>query len=365
MSGARRRIFPFLLSGGAGSRLWPLSRESYPKQLLPMAGEQTLLQETALRVSDPERFEPLAVIANAEHRFLVAEQLRELGMEASIILEPFGRNTAPAVAVAALSALAKDPQALILAAPADHRVSDQAAFRAAIDAAIPAAAQGGLVLFGIRPSGPATGYGYIHLGEAVDGAPTVRKVRAFVEKPDQATAQIYLDGGEHVWNSGIFLMDARTLVEEMRLHAPEVLAGAEQTLARAARDADFLRLDSEALASCPSISIDYAVMERTSKAAVVPVDMGWTDVGSWSALWEIGEQDEAGNVALGDVLSIGAQGCYLRSEGPLIAAVGVRDLVVIATEDAILVIDKAADQKVKQVVEQLRAAGRDIATRRP
>ncbi|MCR5879496.1 mannose-1-phosphate guanylyltransferase/mannose-6-phosphate isomerase [Phenylobacterium sp. J367] len=355
------KIFPVILSGGSGSRLWPLSRESYPKQLLPLMGQRTMLQETALRVADPARFHPVTVVANAEHRFVIAEQLREAGARPpTIVLEPMARNTAPAVATAALIAEGQDPEALILVMPADHVIPDAAAFNAAVDAGLPAAAAGALVLFGIQPDSPATGYGYIQGGEALGGA--ARTVSAFVEKPDLATAEGYLARGDYYWNSGIFLLPARAVLAEMEAHAPGVLAAARAALAAASRDLDFLRLDAEAFAASPSISIDYAVMERTKRAAVVPSTFVWSDVGAWGALWQLADRDGDQNVEIGDTLAENTKGSYLRSEGPLIAAVGVEDLIVIATPDAVLVASRHADQDVKKVVERLKASNHDTAT---
>jgi mannose-1-phosphate guanylyltransferase/mannose-1-phosphate guanylyltransferase/mannose-6-phosphate isomerase len=354
------KIFPVILSGGSGSRLWPLSRESYPKQLLPLAGARSMLQETALRVADPARFHPVTVVANTEHRFVIAEQLREIGQPPpTLVLEPVARNTAPAVAAAALIAQRQDPDALILVMPADHAVPDTAGFLAAVEAAAPAAGAGALALFGIEPDGPATGYGYIRAGEAV--AEGVRKVAAFVEKPDLATAQAYLAEGGYSWNSGIFLLNAASVIAELEAHAPQVLAATRQALALARQDMDFLRLDPGAFAENPSISIDYAVMENTDRAVVVPSSFAWSDVGAWSALWELGHPDDAGNVEIGDTLAEDVRGCYLRSEGPLVAAVGVENLIVVATPDAVLVADRRRDQDVKRVVERLRATGHAAA----
>jgi mannose-1-phosphate guanylyltransferase/mannose-1-phosphate guanylyltransferase/mannose-6-phosphate isomerase len=359
------KIFPVILSGGSGSRLWPLSRESYPKQLLPLAGARTLLQETALRVADPARFHPVTVVANAEHRFVIAEQLREIGQaRPTLALEPAARNTAPAVAAAALIAERQDPEALILVMPADHAVPDKAGFLAAVETAAAAAAAGALALFGVQPQGPATGYGYILAGEPVGAG--VRRVAAFVEKPDLATAERYLADGRYSWNSGIFLLHAGTVIAELEAHAPQVLAAARAALAAARQDMDFLRLDPDAFAASPSISIDYAVMEKTDRAVVVPSTFAWSDVGAWSALWELAPRDAAGNVEIGDTLAEDTRGSYLRSEGPLIATVGVRDLIVVATPDAVLVADRSRDQDVKRVVERLRATGHvtAIQTRR-
>ncbi len=357
---ADTRIHPVLMSGGAGSRLWPLSREARPKQLLRLTGERTLLQEAALRGSDPQMFAPLITVANVAHRFAVAEQLTELGVAfTKPILEPVARNTAAAVAVAALAAEREDPDALILVMPADHVVGDPQSFLEAVRAGEPAARRGELVLFGVRPTAPATGYGYIHTGEPVEGAPGVQKVRAFVEKPKRDVAEGYVAGGEHVWNAGIFLLPVRTVLAELEVHAPQVLAAARAALAAAAEDADFIRLDEAELLKAPSISVDHALMEKTPRTAVVPMSVGWTDVGSWSALWELGAAGAADNVTVGDVLLEKTTGSYLRSEGPLVATVGVEDLIVIATSDAVLVAHKGHDQDVKAIVERLRALGHD------
>ena len=357
---AESRIHPVLMSGGAGSRLWPLSREARPKQLLRLTGERTLLQEAALRGSDPELFAPLITVANLHHRFAVAEQLAELGVPfTKPILEPVARNTAAAVAVAALAAGRDDPDALILVMPADHVVSDPDSFLAAVRAGEAAARRGELVLFGVRPTAPATGYGYIHAGEALEGAPGVQRVRAFVEKPGAETAERYVSGGEHLWNAGIFLLPVRTVLAELEAHAPEVLAASRAALAAAQEDDDFVRLDEAALLRSPSISIDHALFEKTARTAVAPVSCGWTDVGSWSALWELGAETERDNVVVGDVVAEKTSGSYLRSEGPLVATVGVEDLIVIATPDAVLVAHKGHDQEVKTIVERLRALNHD------
>ena len=349
------KIFPVILSGGSGSRLWPLSRESFPKQLLPLAGPRTMLQDTALRVADPALFHPVTVIANAEHRFVIAEQLREIGQrQPTLVLEPVARNTAPAVAAAALIASRADPEALILVMPADHAVPDLGGFLDAIKAGTQAARNGALVLFGIAPDSPATGYGYIRAGAVLEGA--AHRVEAFVEKPDQETAEGYLADGRYSWNSGIFLLPAQAVIAELEAHEPAVLAAVREALDVAKHDMDFLRLDAEAFAKSPSISIDYAVMERTARAAVVPSSFAWSDVGAWSALWKLAERDSFDNVQIGDTLAEDTRGSYLRSEGPLIATVGVDDLIVIATTDAVLVAHRHKDQDVKKVVERLRAS---------
>ena len=357
------KVTPVLLSGGTGTRLWPLSREAYPKQLLPLAGQETLLQGTAQRVASPDLFKDLLVIANAEHRFVVAEQLRAIEAKVSrIVLEPFGRNTAPAAAVAALLASREDPEAILLLMPADHSIGDADAFRSAVRTGTEAARRGSLVLFGIRPTSPATGYGYIRLGTAMPALTGVRAVEGFTEKPDAETARRYLKSGDYAWNSGIFLLPARVFLDELGRLEPEILKACKDALAHAATDLDFLRLDPRAFECARSISIDYAVLERTDRAAVVPVDFPWSDIGSWSALWELGAKDESGNVVIGDAVAEDSSGCYLRSEGQLVTALGVQDLIVVATPDAVLVTSKARDQDVKRVVDRLKAMGRTAAT---
>jgi mannose-1-phosphate guanylyltransferase/mannose-6-phosphate isomerase len=352
-------ILPVILSGGSGSRLWPLSRKALPKQLLALVGERTMIQETALRATG-EGFAPPLVISNQEHRFLIAEQLRAADIANSgIILEPVGRNTAPAAAIASLVALERDPQALILLMPSDHVVGDRAAFHAAIASAASAAAAGALVTFGIRPSGPETGYGYIKAGSVVAGAPGALAVERFVEKPDRVTAERYLAAGDYFWNSGMFLFRAQVFLDELSRLQPRMLEACRESLAEAHRDMDFIRLGEQAFLACPSDSIDYAVMEKATRAAVVPVEMGWNDVGSWQSLWDIAAHDGGGNAITGDVVTEKTSNSYLRSEGPLVAVVGVKDLVVVATKDAMLVSHRDASQDVKKIVEQLELAGRD------
>ncbi len=357
-------IHPVLLSGGSGSRLWPLSRESFPKQLLPLAGPQTMLQETASRVLGRAGFAPLTVIANADHRFIIAEQLREIGVtDAVVVLEPLARNTAFAAAVAALTVAARDPDGVMLLMPADHVIRRPDDFLAAVRRALPAAQGGAMALFGITPSAPATGYGYIETGEPLPDHPEVMGVARFVEKPDAATAERLVASGRHLWNSGIFLLPARAFLDELGALAPTILAAAEDALGRATRDLDFLRLDEASAARSPSEAIDTAVMEKTRRAAVVPVDAGWTDVGAWGALWELdAEGEEDGNVVRGPVRAQSTRNSYLRSDGPLVAAIGVEDLVVVATPDVVLVADRRADQDVKKMVERLRAEGLPLAT---
>jgi mannose-1-phosphate guanylyltransferase/mannose-6-phosphate isomerase len=349
------RIYPVLLSGGAGSRLWPLSRESHPKQFLPLTSEQSLLQQTALRVLDPDLFEPLTVIGSAQHRFLIAQQLSEIGVQSpTIVLEPSVRSTAAAAAVAALIVSRLNPDGLVLLAPADHRIQDVPAFRAAVRDASEAALSGHLSLFGITPDRPATGYGYIHLGARLSETGRTHRVAAFVEKPDRATAEGYLKSGDHLWNSGIFLLPVRAFVAELERYEPELLGHARDSLERSSRDEDFVRLEQEAFDRCRAISVDHAVMERTDRMAVLPVDFGWTDVGSWSTLAEMADRDVAGNTTLGEVLTESTENCYIRSEGPLVATIGVENLVIVATPDAVLIARKDKDQDVKRIVDRLR-----------
>lgn len=358
-TGGRGAITPVLLSGGAGSRLWPLSRERYPKQLLSLCGEHTMIQDTALRVSDAAAFAAPIVVCNQEHRFAIAEQLQQVGITPShLVLEPFGRNTAPAAAVAARLALANDPDALLLLLPADHVIMDLAAFRKAVDAASVAARAGHLVTFGISPTAPETGYGYIQKGARLDGEGEVFRVERFTEKPKREVAEGYLAAGTHVWNSGMFLFAASAYLAELEMHAPEVLAGADAALNASTRDLDFLRLNPATFEQVPNLSIDYAVMEKTRHAAVVPADLGWTDVGAWSALWDIAAKDADGNVTLGDAVMVDTRNSYVRSEVGLTALVGVDDVIVVVTDDAVLVADRNKVQDVKTVVERLKAAGR-------
>jgi mannose-1-phosphate guanylyltransferase/mannose-6-phosphate isomerase len=345
-----------LLSGGSGTRLWPLSREAYPKQFLPLVGRDTMLQATWRRVAELSDGAPI-VVANEDHRFLVAEQLRQVGAPTpAILLEPVGRNTAPAIAAAALQALADGDDPLLLVLPSDHVVTDGDGFRAAIRAASDAAADGALVTFGIVPGAPETGFGYIH-AEAGDG---LRKVQRFVEKPDAATAQAYLDAGGYYWNSGMFLFRASRYLQELERHRPDILAATRAAFDAAARDGDFVRLDKAAFAACPPDSIDYAVMEKTDAAKVLPVDIGWSDVGSWSALWDVAARDADGNAHHGDVIAVDSRNSYAYARR-LVALVGVDDLVVVETDDAVLVARKDRVQQVKDVVARLKQEQRSQA----
>lgn len=351
-------VFPVIMAGGSGSRLWPLSREFYPKQFLELNGECTMLQKTVQRLAELTCAQPL-VICNEDHRFLVAEQLRNIDKLAhNIILEPAGRNTAPAIALAALASLqtaekGNDPLLLVLAA--DHVIRDELAFTASVEQAIPLAEAGKLVTFGIVPTHAETGYGYIRRGVEIGTAYTVAK---FVEKPNMQTAEDYLQSGEYYWNSGMFLFRASRFLAELKEFRPDIYSACERAVGTINPDLDFVRVDQAAFLACPSDSIDYAVMEKTTDAVVVPMDAGWSDVGSWSSLWEISDKDESGNVFQGDVLQHNSQNNYVFAENGLVSLVGVQNLVVVQTKDAVLVVDQAQVQDVKKIVEKLKAAGR-------
>jgi mannose-1-phosphate guanylyltransferase / mannose-6-phosphate isomerase len=355
------RIVPVILSGGSGTRLWPVSRESYPKQLWPLISDRSLLQETALRAVGPG-FAPPVVVCNHEHRFLIAEQLRAAGIEgARILLEPVGRNSAPAIAAAAVLVAQTDPDAVLWMMAADAAITDTAALRTALDAAARAARAGYIVTFGMKPTSPETGYGYIEPAGPLPEAEGAFAVARFVEKPDAASAERMVKGGRHFWNSGMFLFTARTLLDELQEHAPEILPPVRRAVVEQQADLDFIRLGVDAFTACPSISIDYAVAERSSRAAVVPADIGWSDVGSWSALWDLGAKDASGNVTHGDVVLEDSEGCYVRTDGVLTAVVGLKDTVIVVTQDAVLAMNRAHAQDVKKIVERLKATGRTEA----
>ena len=351
-------IHPVILSGGAGTRLWPMSREAYPKQLLALASERSLLQDTVGRITGARFAAPL-IVCNAEHRFVIAEQLRQSDVKPrGIVLEPAGRNTAPAVAVAAMMLAAEDPDALMLVLPSDHVIGDIPAFHGAVETAARAAAIGRLVMFGITPTVPEVGYGYVERGAALDGADGVFAVKGFVEKPDLQRAQQFVASGKHAWNGGMFLFPAALYLAELERLDPEMVKLSRAALDGATGDLDFTRLAAEPFDKIAGRSIDYAVMEHTDKAAVVPASFGWSDVGSWSSLWDIAERDANGNGVVGDVIAVDAVDSYLRSEGRLLAAVGVQGLVVVATEDAVLVLPKERAQDVRRITDVLKQQGR-------
>ena len=355
-------VVPVILSGGSGSRLWPLSREGYPKQFWPLVGgARTMLQETASRAVGPG-FAPPVVVCNEAHRFLVAEQLREAKIaDARILLEPAARNSAPAVAAAALLLRQTDPDAVLWLMAADHAIADVPVLHAALESAVAAARAGRIVTFGMRPTKAETGYGYIERGGELPGLPRVHAVARFIEKPDAAAAETLVAGGRHLWNSGMFVATAATLLDELARFAPAVVETVERAMAAAQRDLDFVRLGEAEFAAAPAISIDYAVMEKTERAAVVPTSIGWADIGSWAALWEAAERDGAGNATTGPAELLDCRGCYVRSEGILTAAIGLKDTVVVTTDDAVLVVPRDRAQDVKALVERMRDAGRPEA----
>lgn len=344
---------PVIIAGGSGSRLWPLSRKNLPKQLLALCGKHTMLQNTLLRLGGLDTTKPI-VVCGDEYRFMVAEQIRELGGQADIILEPVGRNTAPAVALAALHASAQGDDPLLLVLAADHEIGNVAAFHRAVEEGIPAAERGELVTFGVVPTHAETGYGYIKAASCQN----VSAVLEFVEKPDAPTAQAYLETGQYLWNSGMFLFKASAYLSALGTFCPDMLAACQAAIATETPDLDFIRVDEQAFADCPSDSIDYAVMERASNAVVVPLDAQWSDVGSWSALYAISDKDEAGNVFQGDVIALQTRDCYVRAEHKLIAAIGLDNVIVVETKDALLVASQEAAQQVKDIVASIQATGR-------
>lgn len=347
-------VQPIILSGGAGTRLWPLSREAFPKQFLALFGEHSLLQQACERVQGPG-FDAPAILANDEHRFLIGEQMQALGiMPTAIVLEPFGRNTAPAALVAALMAAETDPDKLILLLPSDHLIADAQGFRDAVGRGAPEAAAGHIVTFGVRPDAPETGYGYIE----VAGEGAALDVVRFVEKPDEATAQTYVESGRHFWNAGIFLFKASTMVAEFERQAPDLLETCRASLAGAKSDLDFLRLDAEAYGRCRSISLDYAIMEGARSIKCVPLDIQWSDLGSWSALWQAMDKDDDGNVSTGDVILQDTRNSYVHTDDAAVCVIGLDDVFVVATRDAILVAAKDKAQAVKEMVAELKARGR-------
>jgi mannose-1-phosphate guanylyltransferase/mannose-1-phosphate guanylyltransferase/mannose-6-phosphate isomerase len=348
----RRRITPVILSGGSGTRLWPLSRTGRPKQLLALTHEETMLQLTARRAVG-DRFADPIVVASAAHADEIDAQLADVGIaRARLILEPAARNTAPAIALAAAEA---EPEAILLVMPSDHVIADVGAFHAAIERAAPLVEAGWLVTFGIAPTAPETGYGYICRGEEI--AAGVNRVGRFVEKPDRATAEHYVETGDYSWNGGIFLFTAGAYLAALEAFAPEMASAARAAMKAGHRDGRQVHPDAEAFGRSPSESIDYAVMEKAEQVAVVPVDMGWSDVGSWDALHELAPKDGNGNAHHGEVIAIDTTNCLIRSEGPVVAAVGVRDVIVIATHDAVLVLPRGDSQQVKRAIEALKREG--------
>lgn len=351
-------IVPVILSGGSGQRLWPLSRELHPKQFINLMSARSLFQETAARLSGGP-FSKVLVVCNSTHRFLVAEHLRDAGIEPqAIVLEQTPRNTAPAAALAALLLMRRNSGAMMLLAPSDHVIAKPEKFIAAVSIAAEAAAKGRLVTFGITPDHPATGYGYILKGDAIDGIDGCFAIDRFTEKPDAGTAADYIAQGNYFWNGGIFLFSAATYIETLEGLRPDMVAACRKAVDEGQDDLDFFRPDSGALEACDGESIDYAVMENTTAGAVVPVDMGWHDVGSWESMWEIADKDAHGNVKVGDVVTENVRGSYLRSEGPLIAAIGLENITVVATADAVLVGARDAVENIKPMIEALKAGGR-------
>jgi mannose-1-phosphate guanylyltransferase/mannose-6-phosphate isomerase len=361
-------LLPVVLSGGSGTRLWPISREKYPKQLLPLVGDLSMLQATVGRLDGiPDLLEPL-VVCNEEHRFVVSEQVRLLGKQATVILEPLGRNTAPALTLAALWARRGGSDPVLIVMPADHVIALGEAFRDSVMRAVRLAGQGRAVTFGVTPDCPETGYGYIQQGLPLNDGSGAFQLARFVEKPDRATAQAYLDSGDYLWNSGIFVMRASTWLAALAVCRPDVLAACQAALADASEDGDFVRLDRAAFEKCPSDSIDYAVMERLSAgqaglpaSAVIPLTAGWSDVGAWDALWKVLPKCESGNATRGDVMLEDCRNTLVVSESRLVACVGLSNLVVVETDDAVLVAHHDATQDVKKIVDRLKADKRSVA----
>jgi mannose-1-phosphate guanylyltransferase len=344
------RIVPVILSGGSGTRLWPMSRPESPKQLLALTAEETMLQLTAQRTLDPARFDPPVIVANAAHADAIEAQLARVGIvPQALILEPIARNTAPAIALAALAAV---PSSVLLVMPSDHVIADLAAFHASVEAALPFADDGWLVTFGIAPDAPETGYGYIQTGEVIGGG--VHRVARFVEKPDRATAEVMLSAGGHAWNGGIFLFRADIFLGALAVHAPDMLAATQTAMADAERVGKRIHPAIESFARSPSDSIDYAVMEKAERVAVVPVSMGWSDLGSWDALHALSDCDDADNACHGDAIVIDSRNCLVRSDGPRIALVGVEDLIVVASGNDILILPRGRSQDVRKVTEHLK-----------
>jgi len=352
------QIIPVILSGGSGTRLWPLSRKQYPKQYLPLVGDNTMLQETILRLNGLDNLADPIIVCNADHRFLVAEQCQQVDIKnPTILLEPIGRNTAPAIAAAALQSLKVTDDAVLLVLSADHVIQDVGAFHQAINIASSQAQDGKLATFGIVPTDANTGYGYIKSSaDSNDGA---HKVEEFVEKPDLKTAESYLEQGNYLWNSGMFMFKAATLIDELTTHSPEIVTSVNDAVDNAAQDLDFIRLNEQAFESSPSDSIDYALMEKSDNVVVIPLDAQWNDIGSWSALYDIGTKDSNGNVIQGDVFTEDTTNTYIHANHHMVATIGVQDLVIVDTPNATLIATKDKVQEVKKIVEQLQEQGRE------
>ncbi|MGB1297133.1 MAG: mannose-1-phosphate guanylyltransferase/mannose-6-phosphate isomerase [Psychrobium sp.] len=348
-------ILPVIMAGGNGSRLWPLSRQLFPKQFLKLHGDNTMLQSTVSRLQDIEHQPPL-IICNEEHRFVVAEQLRSAKLNhGQILLEPVGRNTAPAIALAAFNAVNQGQDPLLLVLAADHVIQNTDAFTQAVNQAAKLAAQNKLVTFGITPTHPETGYGYIKAGVMENNSAAVEQ---FVEKPDLSTAKDYLQSGNYFWNSGMFMFKASVFLDELKQHRPDIYSACQSAMNNTSSDLDFIRIDKTAFELCPDDSIDYAVMEKTAQAMVVPMSADWSDIGSWSALWDIEEKDDHGNVCHGDVINVDSRNSYINAQDKLVTTVGLDNVVIVETKDAILVADKSKVQNVKDVVNELKAQGR-------
>lgn len=351
------KIFPVIMSGGSGSRLWPVSRSKLPKQFLNLIGENSMIQDTALRLQGLKGLESLIVIANNDHRFLIADQLQKISHgQAKIILEPKGRNTAPAVALAAFELAENDPESLMLILSADHVIKDEETFRRSIEIASREASKGNILTFGIVPDRPETGYGYIQRG--ANYTEDIFDVNCFVEKPDALTADKYLSSGEYYWNSGMFLLRADVFLDELNTYRPDIYESCKNAMLQKSTDLDFVRPDQDIFESCPADSIDYAVMEKSDKVKVLPLDAGWSDVGAWDELWKISPKDCLGNSIQGDVIKHKSEDNYISSSNKLIATVGVNNLVIVESDDAILVASKDSVQDVKKVVEELKAEQR-------
>ncbi|MFT5701710.1 MAG: mannose-1-phosphate guanylyltransferase/mannose-6-phosphate isomerase [Desulforhopalus sp.] len=361
-------IIPVILCGGSGTRLWPLSRELYPKQLIALTGEHTLLQQTVMRLSGIKEVGSPIIICNEEHRFLVAEQLRQVNIQAdTIILEPVGRNTAPATALAALRITHEQKDSTMLVLPADHLIEDTQSFHDAVEAAVKIAQTNNLVTFGVVPKGPETGYGYIKKGEPhgkndQKGQQLSFKISQFVEKPDLKTAEGYLADGNFFWNSGMFVFKASVFLAELEKNDNKIFAQCQRAYAKSTVDLDFTRVDTTEFSACPSDSIDYAVMEKTAKGIIIPVDVGWNDIGSWSALWDVGPKDQNGNVVHGDVMMQATSNSFIHSSNRLIATIGLEDCIIVDTADAVMVAKKNSVQDVKKIVNSLRALSRQEAS---